>query len=114
MTPIQPTKISDNHLFIISDGNITEIQDHVKTRSNLEKRPSIVLIHFPENQLTFSKKRKVPGANSYSEAVKSKMNSQNIKIFSNRITKGIRVRQFNQSVKTGNARIHSFPRSTSK
>ena len=42
------------------------------------------------------------------------MNSRNIKIFSDSIAKGIRVRQFNQSIKTGNARIHSFPEATSK
>ena len=31
------------------------------------------------------------------------MNNQNIKRFSDRIAKGIRVRQFNQSIKTENA-----------
>ena len=40
------------------------------------------------------------------------MNSQNIKIFSDSIVKGIRVTQFNQFVKTENARIHSFPGAT--
>ena len=42
------------------------------------------------------------------------MNSYNIKIFSNSITKGIRARQFSQTVKTENGRIHSFPGATSK
>ena len=52
----------------------------------------------------------VPGENSCSEEVKSKMNSQNVKIFSDSNVKGIRNTQFNQFIKTGNARIHSFLR----
>ena len=44
--------------------------------------------------------------------IKSKMNSQNIRIFSDSIAKGIRVKQFNQLAKTGNVRIHSFPGAT--
>ena len=102
-----------NH-FIISGSNITEIQNHVKTQNNLKKRSSVVINNFPENQSVFRKKRTVPGENSYSEAAKSKMNSQNIKIFSDSIGKGIRVKQFNQFAKIGNARIHSFPGATSR
>ena len=70
--------------------------------------------HFPENQSVFSKKRTVPGENSDKEAVKSKMNIQNIKIFSGSIAKSIRARQFTHSIKTGNTRIHSFLGATSK
>ena len=62
----------------------------------------------------FRKKRTVPGENSYSEAVKSKRNCQNIKIFSHSIGKGICVKQFNQFVKTGNVKIHSFLGATSR
>ena len=62
----------------------------------------------------FSKKQTVPGENSYREAVKCKVNSQHIRIFSDSIAKDIRVRQLNKSVKTKNARIHSFSRATSK
>ena len=74
---------------IISDSNIIEIQNHVKTQNNLKKRPTVVINHFPENQSVFRKKQPVPGENSYSEAVKSKMNSQNIRIFSDSIAKAI-------------------------
>ena len=42
------------------------------------------------------------------------MNSQSIKIFSDSIAKGINVRPINQSIKTGHARIQSFPGATSK
>ena len=62
----------------------------------------------------FRKKQPVPGQNSYREAVKSKMNSKNIRIFSDSIAKGIRIKQFSQFVKTGNTRIHSFLGATSR
>ena len=70
--------------------------------------------HFPENQSVFSKKQTVPGENSDKEAVKSKMNIQNIKIFSGSIAKSMRARQFTHSIKTGNTRIHSFLGAPSK
>ena len=38
---------------------------------------------------------------------------KNVKTFSNSIAKGITVKQFNQFIKTENARIHSFPGATS-
>ena len=44
---------------------------------------------------------------------KSLGNSRNIKIFSDSIPKGIRIKQMNQQIKNGNARIHSFPGATS-
>ena len=62
----------------------------------------------------FSKKRTVPGENSCREAVKCKMNSQHIGIFSDSIAKGIRVRQLNKSAKTRSIRIHSFSRAAWK
>ena len=74
---------------------------------NVKRRPPVVVNQNPE-------KRTVPGESLYSEAVKSKPNNQNIKIFSDSIAKGIRIRQLNQFVKSGNARIHSFPGANSK
>ena len=62
----------------------------------------------------FRKKQIVLGENYYSEAVKSKTNSENIKKFSDSIAKGIRVKQFNQFVKSGNTRIDRFPGATSR
>ena len=111
---VDDSNITNKYPSIISDSNITEIQNHVKTQNNLKKRPSVVTNHFPENQSVFRKKQPVPGENSYSEALKSKINSQNIRIFSDSIAKGIKVKQFNQFVKIGNARIYSFPGATLK
>ena len=111
---VDDSNTTNKYPSIISDSNITEIQNHVKTQNNLKKRPSVVINHFPENQSVFRKKQPVPGENSYSEAVKSKMNTQNITIFSGSIAKGIRVKQFNQFFKTGNSRIHSFPGANSR
>ena len=58
--------------------------------------------HKSFSRKTVLKKKLVPGENSYSEAAKSKMNSQNIRIFPDSIAKGIRAKQFNQFVKTEN------------
>ena len=61
----------------------------MKKTNNLKKRPSVVINHFPENQSVFRKKQIVLGENYYSEAVKSKTNSENIKKFSDSIAKGM-------------------------
>ena len=91
----------------ITAKNLAEIQNHVKLQ-NVKRRPPVVVNQNPENQSVFIKKRTVPGESLYSEAVKSKPNNQNIKIFSDGIAKVIRIRQLNQFVKSGNARTHSF------
>ena len=97
----------------ITTKNLTEIQNHLKLQ-NVKRRPPVVVNQNPENQSVFTKKRTLPGESLYSEAVKSKPNNQNIKIFSDSIAKGIRIRQLNQFAKSGNARIHSFLGANSK
>ena len=77
-------------------------------------RPEIVINQYPENQTVYPRKRIVPGTNSYSETKgNSQTNSHNIKIFSDSIPKGIRIKQMNQQAKNGNAHIHSFLGATS-
>ena len=77
-------------------------------------RPEVVINQYPENQTVYPRKRIVPGTNSYSESFgNSQTNSRNIKIFSDSIPKGIRIKQMNQQIKNGNGRIHSFPGATS-
>ena len=77
-------------------------------------RPEVVINQYPENQTVYPRKRIIPGTNSYSESLgNSQTNSRNIKIFSDSIPKGIRIKQMNQQIKNGNARIHSFPGATS-
>ena len=97
----------------ITTKNLIEIQNHVKLQ-NVKRRPPVVVNQNLENQSVFAKKRTVPRESLSSEAVKSKPNNQNIKIFSESIGKGIRIRQLNQFVKSGNAIIHSFPGANSK
>ena len=64
--------------------------------------------------MVYSHKHIVSGTNSYSETlVNSQTNSHNIKIFSDSIPKGIRIKQMNQQIKNDNAHIHSFPGATS-
>ena len=97
----------------ITTKNLTEIQNHVELL-NVKGRPPVVVNQNRENQFVFTEKRTVPGESLYSEEVNSKPNNQNIKIFSDSIAKGIRIRQLNQFVKSGKARIHSFPGANSK
>ena len=56
-------------------------------------RPEVVINKNPKNLMVYPRKRIVPGTNSYSDG----------------IPKGIRIKQMNQQIKNGNARIHSFP-----
>ena len=84
---VDESNISNRNPFTVSDNNTTETQNQTKTQNNLRKRPPAVPNHFPENQTVFSKKRTVPGTRTYSETVKSKMNSQSIKIFSDSMQK---------------------------
>ena len=91
----------------ITTKNLTEIQNHVKLQ-NVKRRPPVVVNQNPENQSVFTKKRTVPGESLYNEAVKSKPNNQNIKIFSDSIAKGIRIRQLNQFAKSGNTAFQAL------
>ena len=78
-------------------------------------RPEVVINQYPENQTVYPSKCIIPGTNSYSESLgNSQTNSRNIKIFSDNIAKGIRIKQMNQQIKNGNARIHSFQGATSQ
>ena len=61
---------------------------------------------FPENQTDFTWER------SYSNAVKTRYN-ENIKIFSDSKTRGIRMRDFHKFVRAGKAKFKCFPGATS-
>ena len=75
-------------------------------------RPEVVINQYLENQTVYP--CTVPGTNSYSEILgNSQTKSHNIKIFSDSIPKGIRIKLMNQQIKNGNARMHSFPGATS-
>ena len=77
-------------------------------------RPEVVINQYLENQTVYPFKRIVPGTNYYSESLGNfQTKSGNIKIFSDSIPKGIRIKQMNQQIKNANARILSFPGATS-
>ena len=77
-------------------------------------RPEVVINQYLENQTVDPRKRIVPRTNSYNETLpNSQTNSHNIKTFSDRIPKGIRIKQMNQQIRIGNACKHSFPGATS-
>ena len=90
-------------------------ENFAKNYSNNDKnkktdRPEVVINQYPENQTVYPRKRIVPRTNSYNESLgNSQTSSRNIKIFSDSISKGIRIKQMNKQIKNGNARIHSFP-----
>ena len=97
----------------INKENFAEIYNNNDKNKN-NGRPEVVINQSPENQTVYPRKRIVLGRNSYSESLgNSQTNSRNIKIFSDSIPKGIRIKQMNRQIKNGNARIHSFPGATS-
>ena len=81
-------------------------------RKSPHKRPPVVINQFPENQTDFTSLRTVPGEKRYRNAVKTKYNS-NIKIFSDSIPRGIRMRDFNKFVRVWKAKLQCFPGTTS-
>ena len=98
---------------------------NIMSQNIVRKRPPIVINNFPENQTVFPKIKIVPGelpfsdavknkaTNPLNDAVKNKTTNPTIKFFSDSIAKGIRLREFNQYVKSGKARMHCFPEATS-
>ena len=67
---------------------------------------------FPENETDFTRFRTVPGEKPYNNTLKTRYNG-NIKIFSNSIPRGIRMRDFNKFVKVGKGKLRCFPGVTS-
>ena len=76
----------------------------------------------PENQILYTRKSVVPGQKSYGDALieneKKKYHDKNcnhnIKIFTDSTPKGIKVKELNEQIRHGHARVHSFPGATSK
>ena len=76
----------------------------------------------PENQTVYTRKSVVPGEKSCSDALienekkenHDKNDNHNIKIFTDSIPKGIKVKELNEQILHGHARVHSFPGATSK
>ena len=98
---------------------------NIMSQNMVRKRPSIVINNFLQNQTVFPKKKIVTGELPFSDAVnnkatnplndpfKNKTTHPTIKFFSDSIAKGIRLREFNQYVKSEKARMHCFPGATS-
>lgn len=56
----------------------------------------------------------VPVEKSYKEAVNNKADDHNIKIFYDRMPRGVRIKEFNYHLKQENVRLHSFLRTILK
>ena len=94
--------------------NELRVEDTTSTRkrtrnniSNKSRRPSIVVNNYPENQHSYGRKFSVSGS-KYSKRKKQ------IVIFSDRIRRGIRLREFDYWLHKGYAQLKSFPGGTSK
>ena len=87
-------------------------------KSNHSTRTQVVVNRFPVNQDVFNRSKLVPGELSCTSAVKStRLNSgkQNcVIIFGDSIFRGIRVREFNNEIKNGYAKLKTFPCSHSR
>ena len=76
----------------------------------------------PENQTVYTRKSVVPGEKSYCDALienekkenHDKNDNHNIKIFTDSIPKRIKVKELNEQIRHGHARVHCFSGVTSK
>ena len=103
-------------------GNNIAVQKKKNENIKNNRRPLVVPNNHPENQTVYSRKSVVPGEKSYSDALienekkenHDKNDNYNIKIFTDSIPKGIKVKELNEQIHHGHARVHSFPGATSK
>ena len=78
------------------------------------KRPQVVVNYYPEDQKSFSRLPVVPGKEKYSETVKPKPEPLNTFIFTDSITKGTRMYDFNKLINNGKAKLLNFPGASSR
>ena len=83
-----------------------------ESRSKISKgRPTVVINQQPENQTVFRGNVIKPGNNLYSDITSY---GKKIKIISDSIPIGIRMREYNKWLESGTASIVSFPGATTK
>ena len=108
--------MNNNHCDDLLDEGVYRKKNNETNKNH--GRPFLVVNQPPESQITFgnTSHRIAPGDKSYSEALtnNSKSDSRNIKIFCDSLPKGISIKQLNQPINNGNARLHSFPGATSE
>ena len=83
-------------------------------RSEVRKRPPIVPNYYEENQQDF--RRNKPTSKTYNEALNSerRITKKRTIIFTDSIPKGIRMRRFNNYLKSNTAQMKCFPGASSK
>ena len=111
----------DKDVVITNDVNDNGLSNNKKSdqvsRSHQKlpsKRPQVVVNNNPENQKTFSRLPVIPGKDKYSETVKAKPEPTNTLIFTDSIPKGIRMCDFNKSIKNRKAKMLNFPGASSR
>ena len=103
-------------------GNNIAVQKKKNENIKNNRRPLVVPNNHPENQTMYTRKSVAPGEKSYSDALienekkenHDKNDNHNIKIFTDSIPNGIKVKELNEQIRHGHARVHSFPGATSK
>ena len=88
----------DNNENTTTNFECNSSTNSIVKRKSPNKRPPVVINQFPENQTDFTRFRTVPGEKPYNNTWKTRYNG-NIKIFSDSIPRGIRMRNFNKFVK---------------
>ena len=78
----------------------------------LLKRPSLLINKYPERLTGFSRSSDIPGSKLFSESSLPSTHQRNILIFTDSISKGIRIREPNSFIKNGKKMI-SFPGASS-
>ena len=111
----------DNDVVITNDLNNNVLGNNKKSdqvsRSHQKlssRRPQVVVNNYPENQKTFVRLPIIPGKDKYSQTVKANPEPANTFIFTDSIPKGIRMNEFNESIKNRKAKMLNFPGASSR
>ena len=96
-----------------NDKELRRNRNVLNSQNTGSKRPSVVIIKYPERQTEFSRPPVISGTKLFSEASQPSKDQRNILIFTDSIPKGIRIREFNSFTENGKTKMVSFPGATS-
>ena len=96
-------------------GNNKKLDQVSRSHQKLSsRRPQVVVNNYPKNQKTFARLPIIPGKDKYSQTVKAKPEPANTFIFTDSITKGIRMNEINGLIKNRKAKMLNFPGASSR
>ena len=97
-----------------NENKLNRNRNALASQNTGNKRPLVAINKYPEKQTNFSRPPVVPGTKLFSEASLPSKGQRNILIFTGSISKGIRIRELNLTLNTGQKKEVSFPGATSK